>query len=270
MRFDHPTPRLLAGAILLALVLAGPAQAATARKAKPKPATAAPVAPPPPPPAAEAEKPKDGDPKPVTERPVTAGDVIATPVSDLNLKKTDIPPLLISAQGDPYSLAGLKRCYEIGEAIVALDMVLGDDLDVPQDGRANTSAGSVAQAAVGAFIPFRGVIREISGANEHERKLREAIVAGTARRAFLKGYGQAKGCKYPARAVTPAVLAAREAAAADAGKADDKGKKDDPKAKSEEKAKPEEKAAKPVKPVRKKKKGKQPEFVSEPVVQKID
>ena len=80
MRFDHPTPRLLAGAILLALVLAGPAQAATARKAKPKPA-AAPVAPPPPPPAAEAEKPKDGDPKPVTERPVTAGDVIATPVT---------------------------------------------------------------------------------------------------------------------------------------------------------------------------------------------
>lgn len=269
MRFDQPTPRLLSGAILLALVLAGPAEAATARKAKPKPVAAAPAAPPPPPPAAEAEKSKGDDPKPVTERPVTAGDVIATPVSDLNLKKTDIPPLLISAQGDPYSLAGLKRCYEIGEAIVALDTVLGDDLDLPQDGRANTSAGSVAQAAVGAFIPFRGVIREISGANEHERKLREAIVAGTARRAFLKGYGQAKGCKYPARAITPAVLAARDAAAG-AGKADDKGKKDDSRTKSEEKAKPEDKAAKPVKPVRKKKKGKQPEFVSEPVVQKID
>ena len=34
------------------------------------------------------------------------------------------------------------------------------------------------------------------------------------RRSFLKGYGQARGCPYPAREVTPAALAALEAQAA--------------------------------------------------------
>jgi hypothetical protein len=55
---------------------------------------------------------------------------------------------------------------------------------------------------VGSLIPFRGIIRELSGANDQQRKVSTAIQAGVARRAYLKGVGQQRGCAYPARAAT--------------------------------------------------------------------
>lgn len=147
--------------------------------------------------------PKPAEPaKPVTDKDVSMGDAALTPASDLNIKKDEIPSLLIAAQARPYDLAGLRQCPQLGAAVSALDAMLGPDLDLPQEERERISAGRVAQEAVGAFIPFRGLIREISGANGHERKLQAAILAGSARRAFLKGYGEARGCRYPARSVS--------------------------------------------------------------------
>ncbi len=149
--------------------------------------------------------------RPVTDESVSAVDVIATPASDLNLKKTDIPALLIAAQADPYSLAGLRRCSDIASAIGTLDGALGDDLDMRESGKSAMTAGSVAQSVVGALIPFRGVIREISGANDQDRKMRAAIFAGGARRGFLKGVGIQRGCPYPARPAPAAIVAQRAA-----------------------------------------------------------
>ena len=147
--------------------------------------------------------------KPVTDQAVSAGDVVRTPFSDLNLRKGEIPELLIRAQADPYGVAGLRKCGQLTAAIADLDAVLGDDIDLPTDGKPKLSAGRVAQAAVGSFIPVRGLIREISGANEQDRRLLLAVQAGFARRAFLKGFGQARGCPYPARAAAAAPPAAR-------------------------------------------------------------
>lgn len=161
--------------------------------------------------AQEQEKAAD---KPITERDVGAKDVAMTPLSDLNLKKSEIPQLLIDAEVDPYHLRGMVRCPQIASAIGELDAVLGDDIDVAQAKGRNISAGRAAQEALGSFIPFRGVIREISGANSQQRKIQNAIVAGTARRAFLKGVGQQRGCRYPARSATPQIIAAAEAEAA--------------------------------------------------------
>lgn len=145
--------------------------------------------------------------KPINQRDVTAADVVTTPMNDLNLRKDEIPALLIAAQADPYNAKGIRRCGQIAAAIGELDAMLGSDLDLPPESTGGISAGRVAQAAVGAFIPFRGLIREITGANAQDRKLQAAVQAGVARRAFLKGYGQARGCRYPARAATPLVLA---------------------------------------------------------------
>jgi hypothetical protein len=150
--------------------------------------------------------------KPVTQKEPSPTDVVATPVSDLNLKKDEIPELLLAAEQRPYSLRGLDTCRQLATAIGEFDAVLGDDLDVPQAGGRRLSATRVAQSVVGAFIPFRGVIREISGANQHDRTLQAAILAGVARRSFLKGIGQAKGCRYPARSATLEVYNARMAA----------------------------------------------------------
>jgi len=51
-----------------------------------------------------------------------------------------------------------------------------------------------------------------------------AIYAGSARRSFLKGIGQQRGCPWPARSATPQVISRleREAAARDAARQDAK------------------------------------------------
>lgn len=165
-------------------------------------------------PAAAMAQDKPAEPaKPITERDVGAKDVALTPLSDLNLRKGEIPPLLIAAQERPYDLTGLSRCPALAAAVGELDAVLGEDLDVAQAKGQTLSAGRVAQSVARAFIPFNGVIREISGANNQERKIQTAIYAGTARRSFLKGVGQQRGCRYPARSATPQVIAAAQAEA---------------------------------------------------------
>ena len=137
-----------------------------------------------------------------TPNDVSAADVAATPAADLNLKRTEIPALLTAAIEEPYSLRGMGSCRRLVTAIGELDAVLGDDVDMPTEDGKRVRPGHVARSVVGNFIPFEGLIREISGANGHDRRLQSAIAAGAARRSFLKGTGQARGCAYPARSAT--------------------------------------------------------------------
>jgi hypothetical protein len=137
--------------------------------------------------------------RPVTDETVTAKDVATTPASDLNLVKEDIPLVLLKAQDNPYATAGLRKCAQYASAIGELDMALGPDVDVAGDNDGKLKPGQVAQSVVGSFIPFRGVIREVSGARKQQQAMEDAIVAGLMRRAFLKGMGLKLGCAYPAR-----------------------------------------------------------------------
>lgn len=143
---------------------------------------------------------KDAKPeKPVTDSNPDARQVAETPLSDLNVKKGDIPPVLTQALDDPYSLAGMKSCPALTREVDLLNSALGDDVDIASARKNGLKAGSVAQSVVGGFIPFRSVIREVSGANAEQRKMEMLIRAGMARRGFLKGIGMTRGCKYPAR-----------------------------------------------------------------------
>ncbi len=150
---------------------------------------------------------------------VKAVDVVATPLNDLNIRRDEIPPILIAARERPYDLTGLRACRAIQNEVGQLNAALGDDIDVAAEKtrgekRGNT-LGSVAKSVINSFIPFGGVIREVSGAAANERQWQVALYAGASRRAFLKGYGQARGCPYPARAATAADVArVREMAAA--------------------------------------------------------
>lgn len=158
----------------------------------------------------------------VSQDQVSAGDVVTSPLSDLNIKKDEVPAVLVTAREKPYNLGGMTRCPAIAAEIAQLDAVLGDDIDIARDdGNATISVGNVAKSLVRSLIPFGGVIRELSGANAQERKWNEAIYAGSVRRAFLKGVGQQRGCKYPARTAS-AKDAARLWAARDAATAADK------------------------------------------------
>lgn len=147
------------------------------------------------------------DERPITDGDPSAVDVAKTPVTDLNIAKDEIPQILIDATAKPYDLTGLGTCAAIADAVTQLDTVLGPDLDLPQSERDRISAGRVAKWVVASFIPFRGLIREISGANDHQRKVRAAIQAGMTRRGFLKGIGTTRKCKYPAAPATDADVA---------------------------------------------------------------
>jgi hypothetical protein len=145
--------------------------------------------------------------RPVTNREVGYREVATTPLKDLNLRKDPIPEVLLRAVDAPYGTDGLNRCSDYVAAVDELDAVLGLDFDIasPEDRR--ISVGRVAQSVVGSFIPFRGVVREVSGAAKHERDFQEAILHGMMRRAFLKGMGLKLGCNYPARPADDATRA---------------------------------------------------------------
>ncbi|VWX55081.1 conserved hypothetical protein [Novosphingobium sp. 9U] len=147
------------------------------------------------------------EPRPITDREPDAVDVAKTPMTDLNLSRTEIPALLAEAEVRPYALQNLDTCKQLSAAVSELDAILGPDLDLPQAERARLSKGRIAQWAVGTFIPFRSLIREVSGANRQERAIRGAIQAGLARRGFLKGVGAARNCPYPASPATETIVA---------------------------------------------------------------
>ena len=143
---------------------------------------------------------------------VRAEDVAMSPLSDLNVRKKDVPVVLEVAMTKPYDLAGIKSCKGLTTAIMDLDVALGDDIDVATGEKTDmetvgNSGGAIAKSVIGSFIPFRGVVRELSGANAQEKLWDRALYAGAARRAFLKGMGEQRGCAWPARSATPAVLA---------------------------------------------------------------
>lgn len=99
-------------------------------------------------------------------------------------------------QEQPYSLNGLGDCSKLRQEITKLDDVLGLDADVPpQESGVVTKALQTGGSFLGGFIPFRGAVRELSGANAARRRMDRAVYAGVARRGFLKGYAEAEQCK---------------------------------------------------------------------------
>lgn len=126
-------------------------------------------------------------------------DIANTPLSDLNINTKDIPDILLRAVADPYSREGMVTCNSMAAEIGRLDEVLGEDYDAYAQGKGGFDVGRLAQGVVGAIIPFRGVVREVTGAAGKERDLRAAMTAGMVRRGYLKGWGQQRGCKVPAR-----------------------------------------------------------------------
>jgi hypothetical protein len=129
-------------------------------------------------------------------------DAATTPLSDLNVVRADIPPVLAAAQKAPYTAPADKSCAALTTDVQALDAALGADLDAPATG-SNPSliergANDALRNTAEGVIPFRGWVRKISGAERYSREVAAAIAAGTIRRAYLKGIAQAGGRQPPA------------------------------------------------------------------------
>ncbi|HEX7948511.1 MAG TPA: hypothetical protein VF495_27850 [Phenylobacterium sp.] len=127
-----------------------------------------------------------------------------TPLRDLGVEKTDIPEVLLQALTDPYARPAKNYgCAYLTALIRPLDDALGPDIDLNPPGDENLvsrgrALGVAADVATSALIPFRGVVRQVSGAASHDRLVQSAYVAGSVRRAYLKGLGESRGCMPPA------------------------------------------------------------------------
>jgi hypothetical protein len=146
------------------------------------------------------------------------------PLQDLNLRRQEIPPLLVKAAMNPYAPSPKARCSEIAEEVSQLDALLGADvqpktitlaasdggmvdymsnldnnLKVPETMALVNGAGKLAKDTVIGTIrsktnilPFRNIIRSVTGANSHQKKLAAAYEAGKLRRAYLKGLAEVR------------------------------------------------------------------------------
>lgn len=136
-------------------------------------------------------------------------DIVLQPLTELNLRHPRIALILASAQVSPYTLDKLDSCSKITDEVFALDGALGADIDTaertPVATRFANGAGRIARSMIMSFVPFHSVVREVSGASARQHTYERALYAGSARRAFLKGVGEERGCAYPARDATPEV-----------------------------------------------------------------
>lgn len=128
----------------------------------------------------------------------TAGNIAVQPARDIGARKVTIPPVLQGAIAAPYGTAGASTCGQIGASLRALNGVLGPDFVAgaqTNENRASKIAEAGGKTIVNSLIPFRGLVREVSGAAPAQRRLNAAIDAGYARRGFLRGLAKAKGCR---------------------------------------------------------------------------
>jgi hypothetical protein len=156
----------------------------------------------PPPPAPASQKPMRTTEEIKRESVVGAA---TSPLRDLNVVRTKIPEVLLMAMVDPYARPPRNyRCQQLIDLVRPLDQVLGPDIDLIkiEDEDMMERGRETALAAAADFasdaIPFRGWVRKLSGAERHDRLVRDAITAGAVRRAYLKGLGEARGCNPPA------------------------------------------------------------------------
>ena len=127
------------------------------------------------------------------------GDAMQSPMRDVNLLQEKIPPALEAAMWAPYALPDPMACTTMASEIRALDAVLGEDIDSQFDesGKENLALRALV-GGIHSLVPYRSLLRKISGAEKRERMALAAIAAGSVRRGYLKGLGEANGCDWPA------------------------------------------------------------------------
>lgn len=130
------------------------------------------------------------------ERVTGVSGAIAQPFRDLGILRPRPEDALRHAAAAPYSAPAVAPsdplyCDAIDGELASLDVVLGTDIDTQTQRR--RTAGSMASGALSNAIgdvidlPYRSVIRRITGAERRDRQYQAAIQAGMVRRAFLKG-----------------------------------------------------------------------------------
>lgn len=136
--------------------------------------------------------------KPRDETLDKAGKIASQPARDVGIAKTEIPPILQQTTEAPYAMPASRTCKGLNGAMAELTAALGPDFGTGTQNNQDRTGKIVeagGRAVVNSLIPFRGLVREVTGAAPAERRLQAAISTGLARRGFLRGLATAKGCK---------------------------------------------------------------------------
>jgi hypothetical protein len=122
--------------------------------------------------------------------------ILAQPGRDFGIVPTKVPELLEELMANPYSRENTKSCKDLRLGIARLSSVIGPDLDqAVEEDRERKLARAGLNAGVSSLVPFRGLVREATGAAEADRRKNRAIDAAIARRGFLRGLAEARGCR---------------------------------------------------------------------------
>src|SRR5580693_1160143 len=108
------------------------------------------------------------------------------PLHDLNITRQGIPPVLLAAITNPYDLPSPLNCRELTRQSPSLTQKNGK------------VALALMHGAAESLLPFAGFVRTLTGAQRHDQLVIEAITAGSVRRGYLKGLGEAHHCARPA------------------------------------------------------------------------
>ena len=120
---------------------------------------------------------------------------------DLGILPASTPEVLKAAASAPYVAPARENCEGVAREIAELDAVLGPDADAPKKG--GGGAGKFVGAAVKSLIPYRSVVRFVTGADRKAKERNEAAMAGWARRGYLKAVQANLGCPGATAAPSP-------------------------------------------------------------------
>ena len=116
------------------------------------------------------------------------GRTFGQPLRDLSVIREEAPPVLQRATVAPYDLARAADCPAITVELAALEAALGPDLSPGPIAGGVSVDGLAADLIAGAIsLPFRGIVRRVTGARARDQALKAAVLAGMVRRGFLKG-----------------------------------------------------------------------------------
>jgi hypothetical protein len=127
-----------------------------------------------------------------------AVEIGSQPARDLGMSKREIPPVLEDALADPYGIRNLKTCAQLAAAVRTLNDALGPDYQAGgefRENRAGKLAAAGGKSVINSIIPFRGLVREVTGAAPADRHMNAVVDAGLARRGFLRGVQYKQRCK---------------------------------------------------------------------------
>ena len=128
-----------------------------------------------------------------------------SPLYDFNFKRDEIPVPLANLK-NIYAPPAHPSCRNLRRELYVLTAILGpDEIITGDDGKRiiKLNPSDAIESTMSSFIPFNDVVRYLSGAKGHERKLARAYFRGQARRSFLRGWEIGKKCHIPRPTLKP-------------------------------------------------------------------